>query len=71
MFLKSQIISFFLHCDPGITGTTLVNGVLTANLQYCKDSQAIVSNLAVSLLVGPLAFYYVWTIVEWWRGKDY
>lgn len=23
------------------------------------------------LLVGPIAFFYIWTIIEWWRGKDY
>lgn len=28
-------------------------------------------NTIVALTIGPFAFYYVWTIVEWWRGKDY
>ena len=28
-------------------------------------------NTIVALTIGPFAFYYVWTIIEWWRGKDY
>jgi len=27
--------------------------------------------LIVGLVVGLPALYYVWTIIEWWRGKDY
>ena len=27
--------------------------------------------LAVGLTIGLIAFYYVWTIIEWWRAKDY
>lgn len=29
------------------------------------------ANFIVAITVGPLALYYVWTIVEWWRGKDF
>jgi len=25
----------------------------------------------VAIIVGPMALYYVWTVIEWWRGKDY
>jgi hypothetical protein len=28
-------------------------------------------NLFVGILIGSMAFYYIWTILEWWRGKDY
>jgi len=28
-------------------------------------------NLVLAIFPGILAFYYVWTIIEWWRGKDY
>jgi uncharacterized oligopeptide transporter (OPT) family protein len=27
--------------------------------------------LVVGLLVGTIAFYYVWTVIEWWRGRDF
>lgn len=23
-----------------------------------------------AIVIGPVAFYYVWTVLEWWRGKD-
>ena len=26
--------------------------------------------LIIAMTVGPIAFYYVWTVIEWWRGKD-
>ena len=71
VFLKKEIIAMALKCDPGLTGTTIVEGVVTNNLTYCLDSQAYLSNFIVGIIIGPLAFYYVWTIVEWWRGKDY
>lgn len=25
----------------------------------------------IAITVGPVAFYYAWTVVEWWRGKDF
>jgi hypothetical protein len=25
----------------------------------------------IAITIGPVALYYVWTIIEWWRGKDY
>ena len=25
----------------------------------------------VAIIIGPMALYYVWTVIEWWRGKDY
>lgn len=28
------------------------------------------ANWITAVVVGPIAFYYVWTVVEWWRGKD-
>jgi len=70
-FMKSQLTSLFFHCAPGLTGTTLVDGVAIANAAYCETSQINIVTLIIALTIGPLAFYYVWTIVEWWRGKDY
>lgn len=28
------------------------------------------ANFIVAMVIGPLAFYYAWTVVEWWRAKD-
>lgn len=71
MFLKNQLTSMFFHCDPAMTGTMLVNNVLTNKLTYCLSSQTTIVNFIVAMTIGPLALYYVWTIIEWWRGKDY
>jgi hypothetical protein len=27
-------------------------------------------NYIVAVTLGPFAFYYVWTIIEWWKNKD-
>jgi len=27
-------------------------------------------NWILAITLGPIAFYYVWTVIEWWRGKD-
>jgi len=25
----------------------------------------------IAITIAPVAFFYAWTVVEWWRGKDY
>ena len=25
----------------------------------------------VAITIAPVAFFYAWTVIEWWRGKDY
>ena len=25
----------------------------------------------VAVTIAPVAFFYAWTVIEWWRGKDY
>ena len=25
----------------------------------------------VAITIAPIAFFYAWTVIEWWRGKDY
>jgi hypothetical protein len=71
MFLKSQLISMAFMCDPHMTGTVVISGVVTPMLTYCMSSQATVANFIIGIIIGPLAFYYVWTILEYWRGKDF
>jgi hypothetical protein len=71
MFLKNQLIDIAFKCDPGLAGTVIVNGIVTPMLTYCTDSQTYAATFIIGIIIGPLAFYYVWTIVEWWRGKDF
>jgi len=28
------------------------------------------ANILTGVIIGPLAFLYAWTVMEWWRGKD-
>ena len=28
-------------------------------------------NIILAVTIGPLAFYYAWTVIEWWRGRDF
>jgi hypothetical protein len=37
----------------------------------CITNQNTIVTIAWAISVGPLALYYVWTIVEWWRGRDF
>ena len=25
----------------------------------------------IAITIAPVAFFYAWTVIEWWRGKDY
>jgi NADH:ubiquinone oxidoreductase subunit 3 (subunit A) len=31
----------------------------------------VIATMIVAITVGLVAFYYVWTVIEYWRGKDY
>lgn len=55
--IRSEFISRFgLIASGACTGSSVVQ---------CPSA-----NFVVALLIGPFALYYVWTVVEWWRGKD-
>jgi hypothetical protein len=36
--------------------------------QACMFNPAI--NIIIALLVGIPAFLFIWTVIDWWRGKD-
>ena len=38
----------------------------TCTLASCSPATFI-----VAIIIAPIAFYYVWVVIEWWRGKDY
>jgi len=41
-------------------------GVSPAALHACAPV-----NWILAITIAPLAFFYVWTVMEWWRGKDF
>lgn len=49
----------------------LIGTVFTSCLANSSAASCPSANFIVALLVGPFALYYVWTVIEWWRGKDY
>lgn len=36
----------------------------------CTLASCGIVNFIIAVTIGPLALYYVWTVVEWWLGKD-
>lgn len=74
----------FLVMAPAIAGLISI-GVVFTNLgnmirdelvarvfTACADPSVSCTpaTYIVAIIVGPLALYYAWTVVEWWRGKD-
>lgn len=76
----------FLIFAPAIAGFISV-GIIFSNLAKALQDDLIarifttcdIANpilctpvtFIIALTVGPVALFYVWTIIEWWRGKDY
>lgn len=63
----------------GIVFTNFANAIrdeLIARIfTSCGVSEAAIvgctpATFLVAIIIGPIAFYYAWTIIEWWRGKD-
>jgi hypothetical protein len=76
----------FLIFAPAIAGFISLGVVLTnlasviqgeligSVFTTCDISNPILCgpvNLILALTVGWLGLFYTWTIIEWWRGKDY
>lgn len=63
-----------------IIGTLFSWGAITAQL-YSVFNNAIAgwlfgetcaaSRMITLIVIGPFALYYIWTVLEWWRGRDY
>jgi hypothetical protein len=72
----------FLIFAPAIAGF-ITMGVIFSNFAKFLTDQLIgilspacplpcaPVSFIVALIVGPIALYYVWTILDWWRGKDF
>ena len=81
-----RFITDFIVMGPAIVGlisigvvftnfTNLIRKELISNIfTECVDLSPIACtpvNFIIAITIGPIAFYYVWTVCEWWRGKDY
>ena len=76
----------FLVFAPAITGLVSI-GVIFINLGRAMQDELIsrvfttcnlISPLTcspvtfiIAITIGPVALFYVWTVIEWWRGKDF
>jgi len=72
----------FLIFAPAIAGFITMGIVFSNFAKFLADQLIAILNptcalpclpvnFFVALIVGPIALYYVWTVIEWWRGKDY
>ena len=52
-----------------VIGDELKSRIFTSCLAVGGNCAPV--NYILAITIGPIAFYYVWTIIEWWRGKDY
>lgn len=79
-----RFVTDFITFAAGIGGLISIGAVFTqlANLVNSEFAVRIFgftgdplgcapSLFLTALLVGPIAFYYIWTAVEWWRGRDF
>lgn len=58
----------------GVVFAQLYNRVFSDISAYLFGGASSMDNAAgllTLLIVSPFALYYIWTILEWWRGKDY
>lgn len=71
----------------GAVGGIMTMGVVMTNLAKVIQSDLIAYvfttcstaaptacapvNLILALTIGPFALFFIWTVIEWWRGKDY
>jgi len=44
--------------------------IISPSFPACTLLSCPAVNLILAATIGPIAFYYVWTVIEWWRGKD-
>jgi hypothetical protein len=81
-----RFITDFIVMGPALAGL-IGMGVVFTNLANLIRSELIgriftdcdVSHVIpctpvlfiIAITIGPLAFFYTWTVVEWWRGKDF
>jgi hypothetical protein len=68
LWFKSDFLVY-----AGITGVFLSFGIGLANVwQQIKSLSEATGNgaLVASIIIGPIIFLYIITVLEFWRGKD-
>lgn len=72
----------FLIMAPAIAGLISMGAVfvqlgssikseLAARVFPACGAVCLPANFIIAITLGPVALYYAWTVIEWWRGKDY
>ena len=54
----------------GVMRDELISRIFFVGATCTLDSCAPVTFI-VAITIAPIAFFYAWTVIEWWRGKDY
>ena len=79
-----KFVTDFIVMGPAIAGLLSI-GVVFTNLGKAMYNELVnriftecilttsctPATFIIAITLGPLALYYVWTVIEWWRGKDY
>lgn len=80
-----RFVTDFIIIAPAIAGLASIGIIFTnfANLirselvarffTSCPSGAGSICPPAVfivGVIVGPIAFYYVWTVISWWRGQE-
>lgn len=48
----------------------LISRLFYSSCSILEPNACAPANWILAITLGPFALYYVWTAVEWWRGKD-
>ena len=55
-----------------VIGNDLTNTFFTTcDIDHITATSCNAPTIILAVLVGVPAFIYAWTVLEWWRGKDY
>lgn len=68
LIIKNDLMVF-----SGLSGVLFTFGISLYNLwqQIAKEpSFGGAGETIASFIVGPLVFLYIFTVIEWWRGRD-
>lgn len=51
--------------------STMRSELISRFFPTCDLSNCGPVTFIIAITIGPIALYYAWTVIEWWRGKDY
>ena len=79
-----RFVTDFIVFAPAITGLLTIGVIFTNLASVIRDeliarlfapacvvgASCVPANFIVGILIGPVAFFYAWTVCEWWRSPS-